>query len=144
MPIVTFWNESRKEAGQTTSLIAIATHMALEYNFRVLVIDATFNDNTIEKAFFKRKESKALKELTQGKIDISSGAEGLVSAIASNKITPEIITNYTKVVFRNRLDILTGLSTKIHEDFEKSMALYKELIIKADKFHVNFLSCQKN
>ena len=135
MPIVTFWNESRKESGQTTSMIAIATHMALERNFRVLVIDASFNDSTIEKAFFKRKEDKTLKELTQGKLDISSGPEGLVSAIASNKVTPEIITNYTKVVFRNRLDILVGLGTEIHENFEKSMSFYKDLIIAANKFY---------
>lgn len=144
MPIVTFWNESRKEAGQTTSLIAIATHMALERNFRVLVVDATFNDKTLEKAYFKRREDKALKELTQGKLDISSGAEGLVSAIASNKATPEIITNYTKVVFRNRLDILTGLNTEIHENFEKSMAFYKDLVVTANKFYdIVFVDLEK-
>lgn len=135
MPIVTFWNESRKEAGQTTSIIAIATHLALEHNYRVLLIDANFNDDAIEKAFFRQKQNKALKELTQGKLDISSGPEGLVSAIASNKATPEIITNYTKVVFKNRLDILTGLKTEIREDFEKSMAFYKDLIVTANKFY---------
>lgn len=135
MPIVTFWNESRKEAGQTSSMLAVATHMALERNFRVLVVDAAFNDNSIEKAFFKRRDDKALKQLTQGKLDIASGAEGLVSAIASNKVTPEIITNYTKVVFRNRLDILTGLSTEIHENFEKSMSFYKDLLLTANRFY---------
>lgn len=136
MPIVTFWNESRKESGQTTSIIALATHMALEHNYRVLLVDASFDDNSIEKAFFKaRKENKTLQELTQGKMDISSGAEGLVSAIASNKVTPEIITNYTRVVFKNRLDVLTGLSTSIHENFEKSMALYKDLLVTANKFY---------
>lgn len=144
MPIVTFWNESRKEAGQTTSLIAIATHMALERNFRVLVVDGTFNDKTIEKAFFKKRDDKTLKQLTQGKLDISSGAEGLVSAIASNKATPEIITNYTKVVFRNRLDILTGLSTEIHENYEKSMAFYKDLVLTANRFYdIIFLDLEK-
>ena len=135
MPIVTFWNESRKEAGQTTSIIAVATHMALEHNYRVLLVDAAFNDNSMEKAFFKNKNTKALKELTQGKLDISSGPEGLVSAIASNKVTPEIITNYTKVVFKNRLDVLVGLKTEIHENYEKSMAFYKDLVITANKFY---------
>lgn len=145
MPIVTFWNESRKESGQTTSIIAVATQMALEHNYRVLLIDASFNDSAIEKAFFKaRKENKTLQELNQGKMDISSGAEGLISAIASNKVTPEIITNYTRVVFKNRLDILTGLSTEIHENFEKSMALYKDLIVTANKFYdIVFVDLEK-
>lgn len=135
MPIVTFWNESRKEAGQTTSIVAIATQMAIEHNYRVLLIDATFNDDAIEKSYFKPRENKVIKELNQGKLDISSGPEGLVSAIASNKVTPELVTNYTKVVFKNRLDVLCGLKTEIHENFEKSAAFYKDLILTANKFY---------
>lgn len=135
MPIVTFWNESRKESAQTTSIVAIATQMAIEHNYRVLLIDAAFHDTAMEKAFFKPRENKVIKELNQGKLDISSGPEGLVSAIASNKVTPELITNYTKVVFRNRLDVLCGLKTEIFENFEKSVALYKDLILTANKFY---------
>ena len=111
MAIVGFWNGSEKENGQTLSIIAIANQMAIEHNYRILVIDATFNDKTIEKAFWKTRENKTLKQLNAGKIDVSSGAEGLVSAVASNKATPEIITNYTRIVYKNRLDILLGLKT---------------------------------
>lgn len=136
MSIVTFWNAVEKECGQTLSAIAIATYMAMEHNYRILLIDACFNDNTIEKAFWKKKkENKALKELTGGKIDISSGAEGLISAVASNKATPEIVTNYTKIVFKNRLDVLLGLKTEIRQDHEKSMMLYKDLITTANKYY---------
>lgn len=135
MSVISFWNDLEKENGQTTSIIAIATQMAIEHNYRILVIDATLNDVTIEKAFWKQKENKALKTLTAGKIDISSGAEGLISAIASNKATPEIITNYTKIVFKNRLDILLGLKTKIAEEHEKSMMIYKDLILTANKYY---------
>lgn len=135
MSVISFWNQSEKENGQTSALLAIATYMAIEHNYRILVIDATFDDNTMEKAFWKKKENKTLQQLTGGKIDISSGAEGLVSAVASNKATPEIITNYTKIVFKNRLDILLGLKTKIPEEQEKSLMLYKELIIAANKYY---------
>ena len=135
MSVITFWNSIEKECGQTLSAIAIATYMAMEHNYRILLIDACFHDNTMEKAFWKKKENKALKELTGGKIDISSGAEGLISAVASNKATPEIITNYTRVVFKNRLDILLGLKTQIRQDHEKSMMLYKDLISTANKYY---------
>lgn len=135
MAIITFWNESEKENGQTSAAIAIATQMAVEHNYRILLVDATFDDKAMEKAFWKFKENKALMELTGGKIDISSGAEGLVSAVASNKATPEIITNYTKIVFKNRLDVLLGLKTKIPEEHEKSMMLYKDLLIAANKYY---------
>ena len=135
MSVVTFWNAMEKECGQTLSAIAIATYMAMEHNYRILLIDACFHDNTMEKAFWKKRENKALKELTGRKIDISSGAEGLISAVASNKATPEIITNYTRIVFKNRLDILLGLKTEIRQDHEKSMMLYKDLINTANKYY---------
>ncbi len=63
------------------------------------------------------------------------GTEGLMSAIASNKTTPEIISNYTKVVFKNRLDILLGLKTKNISSHEKNLELYKDLISAANKFY---------
>ena len=135
MAIVGFWNGSEKENGQTLSIIAIANQMAIEHNYRILVIDATFNDKTIEKAFWKTRENKTLKQLNAGKIDVSSGAEGLVSAVASNKATPEIITNYTRIVYKNRLDILLGLKTEIRAEYEKSLMLYKDLITAANKYY---------
>lgn len=136
MAVISFWNALEKATGQTSSIIAIATQMAIEHNYRILIIDATFKDQTMEKAFWKdKKTSKALQELTGGKLDISSGAEGLVSAVASNKATPEIITNYTKIVFKNRLDVLLGLKTEIREEHENSMMLYKDLITAASKFY---------
>lgn len=135
MAVVAFWNESEKENGQTLSIIAIANQMAIEHNYRILVVDACFHDKTIEKAFWKIKENKTLKELNAGKIDVSSGAEGLISAVASNKATPEIITNYTRIVYKNRLDILLGLKTQIPEEHEKSLMLYKDLIFAANKYY---------
>lgn len=144
MAIVAFWNESEKENGQTLSIIAIANQMAIEHNYRILVVDACFSDKTIENAFWKTKENKTIKALNAGKIDVSSGAEGLVSAVASNKATPEIITNYTRVVYKNRLDILLGLKTKIEEEHEKSLMLYKDLIYAANKYYdLIFVDVQK-
>jgi len=98
MSIVAFWNESEKENGQTLSVIAVANQMAIEHNYRILVVDACFHDKTMERAFWKNKENKTVQKLNAGKMDISSGAEGLISAVASNKATPEIVTNYTRIV----------------------------------------------
>ncbi len=113
MAVVAFWSSSDKETGQTVSAAAIATFMAIEHNFRILLVDATFNDDTLERCFWtvNNKNSLTAQKMNKGKLDISSGAEGLASAIASNKATPEIITNYTRVVFKNRLDVLCGLKT---------------------------------
>ena len=144
MAIVAFWNESEKENGQTFSIIAIANQMAIEHNFRILVVDGCLSDKTIEKAFWKHKENKTIQALNAGKIDVSSGAEGLISAVASNKATPEIVTNYTRIVYRNRLDILLGLKTEIPEEHEKALMLYKDLINAANKYYdLVFVDLQK-
>lgn len=136
MPIISFWSSNPKESGQTLSIAALATYMAIEHNYRILLIDATFDDDTLERCFWKVNNSKDVTAmLNKGKMDISSGAEGLVSAVASNKTTPEIITNYTRVVFKNRLDVLCGLKTRIPEEFTKSLMLYKDLIKTADKYY---------
>ena len=136
MAIISFWSGSKKECGQTVSICSIATHMAVEHNYRILLIDATFDDDTMERGFWKiEKKSDFAKQINKGKMDISSGAEGLVSAVASNKATPEVITNFTRVVFKNRLDVVCGLKTKVYQDFRKSLMLYKDLIKAADKFY---------
>lgn len=134
MAIVTFWSDSQKDTAQTSSALAVATHLAIEKNMQILLIDANFNDDGMNRAYWKQqKESRFLKELNKGKIDVSAGADGLVSAIASNKATPEIIANFTKGVFKNRLDVLPGLKTKSPTEFDKSLVYYKELLLNANK-----------
>lgn len=135
MAIISFYSGDRKESGQTLSMAAVATHMAVEHNYRILVVDATFDDDTLERCFWKMNLNQAVKMLNKGKMDIANGAEGLISAVASNKATPEIITNYTRVVFKNRLDVLCGLKTKIPEEFTKSLMLYKDLANTANKYY---------
>lgn len=137
MAIISFWSGDKKESGQTLSMAAIATQMCIEHNMRTLMIDATFDDDTLERCFWNvNKANKSIaRQLNSGKIDLASGAEGLVSAVASNKTSPEIISNYTKIVFKNRLDVLPGLKTKIMEEHEKSLMLYKDLLIAANKYY---------
>ena len=147
MAIITFWGGDSKESGQTLSIAAVATQMAIEHNYRIFLIDATFNDDTLNRCFWKVNNAKGVefsKLVNKGKMDISSGAEGLVSAVASNKATPEIITNFTRVVFKNRLEVITGLKTTVFEDYNKSLMLYKDLVKTADKYYdMVFVDCNK-
>lgn len=38
MAIITFWSKSKKETGQTMSAVAVATSMAIEHNYKILLI----------------------------------------------------------------------------------------------------------
>ncbi len=136
MAILSFWSGSKKETAQTLSIVAIATYMSVEHNYKTLVIDASLDDDTIQRCFWKADANKEIKKvLNQGKLDLASGTEGLMSAIVSNKTSPEIISNYTKVVFKNRLDILLGLKTKNLSEHEKTLQLYPELIRAANQYY---------
>ena len=98
MAIVSFWSENERESSQTLSMVAIATYMAIEHNARVLVVDANFDDDTLNRCYIKpnNEKQKVANQLSvTARMDISSGAEGLISAVASNKVTPEIVKNYT-------------------------------------------------
>ena len=136
MAILSFWSGNPKEAGQTLSIAAIATQISIEHNRKTLVVDATFKDDTLEKCFWKPDENKELKKkLNKGKLDIATGTEGLMSAIASNKTSPEIISNYTKVVFNKRFDVLLGLKTTNYEEYDSYLKLYPDMLKAANKFY---------
>lgn len=136
MAILSFWTGDKKETGQTLSIVAIATYMSVEHNYKTLIVDAVFDDDTLERCFWKPDANKELKKaLNKGKMDIATGTEGLMSAVASNKTSPEIISNYTKVVFKNRLDVLLGLKTKNPVEFEETLKLYPDMLKSASKFY---------
>ena len=135
MAILSFWSENRKETGQTLSIVAIATYMSIERNYRTLVVDATFDDETMERGFWKIGNNKVNSSLNLGKIDISSGTKGLMNAISSNKTTPEIIANYARVVFNKRLDILTGVKNLTSQEYVECFKLYIDLITAANKYY---------
>ena len=53
MAIVTFCSNEIKETGQTLSLSAVATYMAIEHNYKILVISTDFNDLSLENCFWE-------------------------------------------------------------------------------------------
>ena len=47
MPTLTFWSANEKAIGQTVSASLAATVMAIEHNYKVLLMSVDFNDETI-------------------------------------------------------------------------------------------------
>lgn len=94
------------------SLVALATNMAIEHNNKILIVSTTNREDKISSCFFENKSSnkKGFNFLGQAKphFEFQGGIEGLVKMNRSNKLTPEIITNYTKVVFKDRLEVVLG------------------------------------
>lgn len=110
MSVVTFWSNGKEETGKTLSIVALATYMAIEHNYRILLLSTSLNDKTISNCFWH--EEKRRKNLgifgPNTNIAMESGIEGLAKIIKSNKVSPDIVTNYTKIVFKDRLEVLLG------------------------------------
>ena len=139
MSIITFVNNVEEETGKTMSLVAIATHMAIDYNNRILIISTTNEEDKIKSCYFEDKQVKKIRRGIFGEskstIDTESGIEGIAKIARSNKLTPEIITNYTKVVFKDRLEILLGAEKKEDKENEEIAREYIDLINVANMYY---------
>lgn len=136
MAIVTFWSNGKEETAKTLSIAAIATHMAIEYNYKILIVSTVFNDDTLETCYWEPKNAELIKEIAGNKKDISAGIDGLVKLTLSNKLTPEAVTNYTRLVFPdNRLEVLSGSKAETYQEYEKVRQTYSEVIQAANEFY---------
>lgn len=133
MSVITFTNSEKEETGKTMSLVAIATYMAVNYNNRILIISTTNTEDKINACYFaeQRTRNARLKILgaRTNSLETESGMEGLAKMARSNKLTPEVITNYTKVVFSNRLEVIPGVDkNKIHSELNEEKIIDEEYI----------------
>lgn len=141
MPIITFWSNSKKQTGQTMSLAAIATSMAIEHNYKILIVSTQYNDDTLELCFGSINNNKNIinKLVKNPTIEVDSGIEGLYKIAYSGRMTPELIQNYTRVIYKNRLEILYGYkedkTRPTEEEYLKVKEKYKEIILNASKFY---------
>ena len=128
MSVITFWGNGKIETAQTTSMAGIATYLSLEKNYRTLLINTKYNDTSLEECFWEQSRFMKVKS------DLETGVGGLMKAISSNKASPEIITNYTRTIFKERLEVLTDNNIP-KEDYEKQKAAMKTIIKMASKFY---------
>lgn len=139
MAIITFVNNRKEESGKTMSLVAIATNMSIEYNNKILIISTTNREDKIKNCYFKDVEVKKIRKgifgMNSSALDTENGIEGITKMLRSNKLTPEMVTNYTKVVFKDRLEILLGTEKKENDDKKEITDEYVEIINIANKYY---------
>ena len=66
---------------------------------------------------------------------LANGIEGLAKAIISNKASPEIITNYTKIIFKNRLEVLPGIKSEDYEEYKRLKPVYADIIRTTNQYY---------
>lgn len=141
MPIITFWSDDvTRETGKTTSIAAIATKTAIEHNLKILLLPTDYCDDSLEKCFWNLNERKAseinLKNVSKTRtVVFEPGVEGLAKAVFSNRLSPELVHNYTKTIFKERLEFLPTIKNSQRDIYRSIMPIYKDIIKSAEKYY---------
>ena len=136
MSIVTFWSNGKEQTGKTLSIAAIATYMAIEHNYKILIISTGHKDTILNNCFWEEKKKKRNLGLfgPNTNIAMEEGIVGLSKVMKSNRLTAEDIPNYTKTVFKERLEILQGVSGGLME-YDNLRQLYPDIINLANRYY---------
>jgi len=134
MAIISFWSNGKTETGKTSSIAAIATNLAVQHNYKILIFDTKFNDYSYQDCYWQEDKTISLIHKTDSRTNIAAGITGLSKAILSNKTSPEIITNYTKIIFKDRLELLTETNSTV-EEYKAHRALFKDIAKIAGKYY---------
>ena len=137
MAIITFWNNNTGKIGQTYSAIAIATQMALDHNYKILFLSTKYNDRLVIDAFGANEQAETVKKMVTNKnsMDLESGIEGVAKMANAGRLTAEMIPNYTKVILKDRLEILSGPKGVSKQEYEKLYEICKEIINVSKRYY---------
>lgn len=138
MAVVTFYSHDSKETGQSLSVAAIATHIAIADNYKVLIVSTSFNELTLENCFWeyaKIRQTSVVQSNSNPNVGLESGVEGLLKVLASNRTSNEIVKNYSRIVLKDRLDVLLAPETKSYQEYMAIAPNYANIIKIADRYY---------
>ena len=137
MAIITFWNDNTGKIGQTHSALAISAYMGTEHNYKILLMSTGYNDQVALQAFGVQDRVKAVKLLTNNKqtMDLESGIEGMSKLAAAKRLTPDMVPNYTKIVYKNRLEVVTAPNERADLDYNRIYTSCKDILTVAKQHY---------
>ena len=88
MAIIAFWSDEKKETGQTMSMVALSTYIAIQHNYKILNVSTNFKDTTLEECYWNvQKENSFMRKInkdTDNIVGLQAGIEGLIKIINSD------------------------------------------------------------
>lgn len=137
MSVIAFYTNGKDQTGNTTSAISLATYMGIVQNKRVLFLDTSLNSSEIRRALWPaqtKKRSGLFGPNTNSDMNNDNGIEGLDRIIRSNRITADIISDYTRVALKGRLEILQGYNGTV-EQYREIQSKYSQIIALAKQVY---------
>lgn len=136
MSIVTFWNNKKEETGKTLAIAAISTYMAIEHNKKILAVSTGHKDATLDRCFWEERKLKKNLGLFGPNTNtaMEDGIVGLETLMKSNRVSPEQITNYTKIIFKDRLEVLPSFKGEELE-YNEIKTNYPDIVTLANRYY---------
>lgn len=138
MPVVTLFTHGKDQTGNTVSAILLATFLGLTKNKKTLLLSTGFRDRTVRESFWPIVEKK--KSFFTGNTNTASanifqsGIDDLDRMVTSNRLSPDIIKNYTRVALRERLEIIDSYMGS-PEQYEKMQNSYPKITMVAKQYY---------
>lgn len=134
MAIISFWSNEGGKSLKAESIVAITTFLAIQHNYKILVLDTNYNNYFYQDCYWQEDKTIKLIKGENSVESMTSGMNGLTRAILSNKTSPEIVTNYTKIVFKDSLEILADANLK-EEDYQLSKNAFRDIAKIASRYY---------
>ena len=102
------------------------------------MVDTYFDNPTIANCYWDNKvvgQNLAIKKLNQGKIDLGTGTSGLAQLVASGKDSPDMIKDYTRVIYKNRLEVLTKNKANSETELARLEGSFPDIIKTASRYY---------
>ncbi len=124
---IAFWSPVHGQTATTSNMSAISTYMSLKYTYSNLIMRNHFVKSTLEKHFLDSDYIKSL-NLTD------TGVDALYRQMMNKTISSDMVSNYTTMLLRRRLDLLIGTYGTNKEIYNKNfLQTYEELFNLTDK-----------
>ena len=138
MAIITFISNGKEQTGKTLSAAAIATYMAIQHNMKILLISTANDSSTLNNCFFPKQRNKIVPQNNMfgrrmnGIDNMQTGMSGLIKMARANKIEPQTIRNYTKVIFKDSVLEVLFSGNELKEDIS---SYYPDIIKMANQYY---------
>ena len=110
--------------------------MAIEHNYKVLIVSTSFNELTLENCFWEYDKIRSASAIKKGdSIDIEAGMEGLIKALRTHRTSNEIVKYYSRIVLKDRLDVLLAPTAKSYQAYIELSENYIDILQAANKYY---------
>ncbi|OAB41251.1 hypothetical protein [Paenibacillus antarcticus] len=127
---IAFWSPVGGQAGSTANISAVATVISMEYMTKTLMSHTHWDKPTLESTFIRNKD------IGEGEMNYATaGMDALERLVRSQKLTPELVRDFTTPILANRLDLMTGTTKSDTELFGSISEVVNSIFDAAKQFY---------